>query len=197
MIEPKNVLWLEVAVKQGNASRADFEAIEFSGERSETIAIIAACPRAVPSHLPGSITPPVHIENSLGTLDTVDFRRQTTDDAANFGASSIRQRIGHRATGKVLAQDNRPFRAIQSGNAARRRECEIASREKVEKRGFALYVGGGLGAVPHQAELFDEFLPEEELLPNTQAIARVFARRVFAAGQCRSPSHGQNVSPGG
>ena len=45
-----------------------------------------------------------------------------------------------------------------------------------EKRGFELYVGGGLGAVPQQAKLFDEFLPEEELLPITQAIARVFAR---------------------
>ena len=45
-----------------------------------------------------------------------------------------------------------------------------------EKRGFELYVGGGLGAVPHQAVRFDEFLPEEELLPIAQAIARVFAR---------------------
>jgi ferredoxin-nitrite reductase len=45
-----------------------------------------------------------------------------------------------------------------------------------QKRGFELYVGGGLGAVPHEAKLFDAFLPEEELLPTTQAIARVFAR---------------------
>jgi sulfite reductase (ferredoxin) len=45
-----------------------------------------------------------------------------------------------------------------------------------EKRGFELYVGGGLGAVPHNAKLLDAFLPEEELLPITQAIARVFAR---------------------
>lgn len=44
------------------------------------------------------------------------------------------------------------------------------------KRGFELYVGGGLGAVPHQAKLFDEFLPVEELLPTAQAISRVFAR---------------------
>ena len=43
-------------------------------------------------------------------------------------------------------------------------------------RGFELYVGGGLGAVPHQAKLFDEFLPEEELLPLARAIGRVFAR---------------------
>ena len=45
-----------------------------------------------------------------------------------------------------------------------------------EKRGFKLYVGGGLGAVPHQAQVFDDFVPVEELLPISQAIARVFAR---------------------
>src|SRR5713226_8763047 len=45
-----------------------------------------------------------------------------------------------------------------------------------ERRGFALYVGGGLGTVPHQAKLFEAFLPEAELLPTAQAIARVFAR---------------------
>jgi sulfite reductase (ferredoxin) len=45
-----------------------------------------------------------------------------------------------------------------------------------ERRGFELYVGGGLGAVPHHAKLFDAFLPEEELLPTAQAISRVFAR---------------------
>src|SRR5574342_572314 len=45
-----------------------------------------------------------------------------------------------------------------------------------EQRGFALYVGGGLGSVPYKAKLFDPFLPEEELLPIAQAISRVFAR---------------------
>jgi sulfite reductase (ferredoxin) len=44
------------------------------------------------------------------------------------------------------------------------------------KRGFAYYVGGGLGAIPHPAQLFDEFVPEEEILPLTQAVSRVFAR---------------------
>ena len=46
----------------------------------------------------------------------------------------------------------------------------------VEKRGFEFYVGGGLGAIPHQAKLFDEFLPVEELFSTAQAIGRVFAR---------------------
>ena len=44
------------------------------------------------------------------------------------------------------------------------------------QRGFGFYVGGGLGSVPYKAKLFDEFLPEEELLPTIQAISRVFAR---------------------
>jgi sulfite reductase (ferredoxin) len=45
-----------------------------------------------------------------------------------------------------------------------------------EERGFSLFVGGGLGTVPHQAKLFEAFLAETELLPTAQAIARVFAR---------------------
>ena len=45
-----------------------------------------------------------------------------------------------------------------------------------EKRGFETYVGGGLGAVPYQAKLFDSFVPPEELLPLAQSIARVFTR---------------------
>jgi sulfite reductase (ferredoxin) len=46
----------------------------------------------------------------------------------------------------------------------------------VTKRGFEYYVGGGLGAVPYPAALMDEFVPEEELLPLTQAVCRVFGR---------------------
>jgi sulfite reductase (ferredoxin) len=54
------------------------------------------------------------------------------------------------------------------------------ARTRVEdgqvKRGFELVIGGGLGAVPYAAQVFDEFLPEEELLPIAQAMSRVFAR---------------------
>ena len=44
------------------------------------------------------------------------------------------------------------------------------------KKGFKLYVGGGLGAVPHQAKVFDDFISAEELLPISQSICRVFTR---------------------
>src|SRR5215470_2549549 len=59
------------------------------------------------------------------------------------------------------------------GLIAKKRTNEATGREEL---GFEMYVGGGLGAVPYQAKLFDEFVPPEELLPLAQAIARVFAR---------------------
>jgi sulfite reductase (ferredoxin) len=43
-------------------------------------------------------------------------------------------------------------------------------------RGFRVVVGGGLGAVPRQAKLFDEFMSPGELLPTAQAMAKVFGR---------------------
>lgn len=59
------------------------------------------------------------------------------------------------------------------GLIARTRVNESTGREEL---GFEMYVGGGLGAVPYHAKLLDSFVPPEELLPLTQAIARVFAR---------------------
>lgn len=56
--------------------------------------------------------------------------------------------------------------------------CIARTREvdgRIE-RGFTTYVGGGLGAVPYPAQLLSEFLPEAELLPTAQAVARIFAR---------------------
>ena len=63
---------------------------------------------------------------------------------------------------------------------ARMHDLGLVARKRIEngleKRGFELWVGGGLGAVPYQARLFDAFVPPDELLPLAQAIARVFAR---------------------
>ena len=44
------------------------------------------------------------------------------------------------------------------------------------KRGFDAYVGGGLGPVPYQAKKLLEFVDPDEILPLTQAVARVFGR---------------------
>ena len=55
----------------------------------------------------------------------------------------------------------------------------IAAQRTVDgetRDGFRVVVGGGLGAVPHQAEVYSEFVAPEDMLPLAQAIARVFAR---------------------
>ncbi len=54
------------------------------------------------------------------------------------------------------------------------------------QRGFEFYVGGGLGAVPHQALLLDPFVPEHELMPLTQAVCRIFARHGEKANRARA-----------
>jgi sulfite reductase (ferredoxin) len=56
--------------------------------------------------------------------------------------------------------------------------CIARVREEggVKRRGFEVYVGGGLGSVPHAAKLLDAFVPEVELLPTLQAVSRLFGR---------------------
>ena len=55
-------------------------------------------------------------------------------------------------------------------------DAGFVARVKDGRRGFKVVVGGGLGPVPHQAKVLSEFTPEEEFLPEIQAVARVFAR---------------------
>lgn len=52
----------------------------------------------------------------------------------------------------------------------------IAKLDDDGNRGFKVVVGGGLGTVPHKAQVLSEFTPVEEFLPQIQAISRVFAR---------------------
>ena len=44
------------------------------------------------------------------------------------------------------------------------------------RRGFRVLVGGGLGALPRAADVLEEFVPEEELVPLSEAVIRVFQR---------------------
>jgi sulfite reductase (ferredoxin) len=46
----------------------------------------------------------------------------------------------------------------------------------IEKRGFKVVVGGGLGAQPYFAETAFEFLEEEKIIPFTNAALRIFDR---------------------
>lgn len=54
--------------------------------------------------------------------------------------------------------------------------AKIQEKQDKKIRGFQVYVGGGLGAVPYNAKLLYDFLTEDELLPVSQAICRTFAQ---------------------
>jgi sulfite reductase (ferredoxin) len=45
-----------------------------------------------------------------------------------------------------------------------------------EQRGFKVLIGGGLGANPYLAQTAFEFLPEDQLIPFTESVLRVFDR---------------------
>lgn len=107
---------------------------------------------------------------------------EETFDVTPYARACSRFLLGHPDT-----QDfGRKFKIAFSG--CKQRACGLVNMHDMgaiavkwiengrERRGFELYVGGGLGSVPQQAKLFDAFLPEEELLPTAQAISRVFAR---------------------
>ena len=101
-----------------------------------------------------------------------------TFDVSPYAKACAYYLLGHRDT-----QDfGRKFKIAFSG--CEHEACALVSIHdlggiaKVQdgKRGFAIYVGGGLGAVPQQAKLMYDFLPAEELLPMARAIGRVFAK---------------------
>src|SRR6266545_4088441 len=118
---------------------------------------VTACPFSGVCHTEAfDVTPYAHALAFflLGHPDTQDFGRKF-----KIAFSGCK----HEACGLVSIHDMGAIAVTRTENG-------------VEKRGFELYVGGGLGTVPQQAKLFDEFVPEEELLPLAQAISRVFAR---------------------
>ncbi len=53
---------------------------------------------------------------------------------------------------------------------------KIKIENGVEKRGFKVMIGGGLGAQPFLAHLAHDFLAEEKILPYSEAVVRVFDR---------------------
>lgn len=101
-------------------------------------------------------------------------------DVTPYADAAFKFLLGH-----PDAQDfGRKFKVSFSGCAdkpcalARMHDVGFIAVKKSEggraKRGFEMLIGGGLGAVPYQAQIFSDFVPEEEILPLTQAICRVF-----------------------
>ncbi len=119
---------------------------------------VTACPYAGVCHTEAfDVTPysKAMMRFMLGHRDTMDFGRKF-----KIAFSGCR----HEACGLLNIHD--------LGLLAVTRKDESGK----EIRGFEVYVGGGLGAVPNSAKLLYEFAPESEILPIAQAIARVFGR---------------------
>jgi sulfite reductase (ferredoxin) len=99
-------------------------------------------------------------------------------DIAPYAGALMRFLLGH----PDVQDFGRKFKPAFSGceheacGLVQLHDMGYVARVRDGKRGFMVVVGGGLGAVPHQAKVLSEFTPEEEILPLTQAVARVFAR---------------------
>lgn len=118
---------------------------------------VTACPLAGVCHTEAfDVTPysKALMEFLLGHDDVQDFGRKFKPAFSG---------CAHEACGLVKMHD--------IGYLARVKEVDGK-----QVRGFDVYVGGGLGLVPHQAKVLAEFVPEEEILPLTQAVCRIFAR---------------------
>jgi sulfite reductase (ferredoxin) len=101
----------------------------------------------------------------------------------SFDVSPYAKALAYYLLGHPGTQDyGRKFKIAFSG--CRDEACGLARIHDIGaiavvrdgKRGFEFWVGGGMGSVPYQAKLYDEFIPEEELLPTALAIGRVFAK---------------------
>ncbi len=108
--------------------------------------------------------------------------RDETFDVTPYAHAAAYFMLGH-----PDAQDfGRKFKIAFSGCAEHAcalvamHDLGFIARERDEngkpRRGFDVYVGGGLGTVPYQAKRIYDFVPAEEILPLTQAAVRVFAR---------------------
>ncbi len=100
-----------------------------------------------------------------------------------FDVSPYAKALMHFLLGHPDVQDfGRKFKPAFSGceqeacGLVQMHDAGFVARVQDGKRGFQVVVGGGLGPVPHQAKVLSEFTPVEELLPQIQAVARVFAR---------------------
>jgi sulfite reductase (ferredoxin) len=90
----------------------------------------------------------------LGHPDTMEFGRKFKPAFSG---------CAHEACGLVKMHDG--------GYVAKVQEID-----GVQRRGFEVVIGGGLGAVPHQAKVLYDFLPVEEMLPVAQAVSKVYGR---------------------
>jgi sulfite reductase (ferredoxin) len=120
---------------------------------------VTGCPYAgICHHEAFDISPYARAETSflLGHRDVQDFGRKFKIAYSGCATDS-------HGCGRAMMHDLGFIAAVRASDG-------------VEQRGFKVVVGGGLGPVPHVAKTLYEFLPIEQMMPVSQAIARVYAR---------------------
>ena len=118
--------------------------------------------------------------NSIRNVTTCTWAGLTHDQV--FDVRPYAQRVAFAFLRKELSGNlPRKFKIAFDGC---NRDCiqaainDIGLRAVVRdgRRGFRMLVGGGLGPLPLEAQLLDEFVPEERLLNKCEAVVRVFNR---------------------
>ncbi len=123
--------------------------------------------------------------NSVRNVTACQIAGVCRDEA--FDVTPYANVVAHFLLGHPQTQDlGRKFKVAFSGCADK--PCgltgfhdigciaQVRQQGDTVERGFAMYVGGGLGPVPHAAELLDPFVPLDKVLPLSLAVCRVFAK---------------------
>ena len=117
--------------------------------------------------------------NTVRNVTTCTLAGLSRDEV--FDVRPYAQRIAYAFLRKDLTS-NLPRKFKIAFDGCRDNDCiagainDIGLRAVVRdgRRGFRVVIGGGLGPLPTEAELLDEFLPEERLLNRCEAVVRVF-----------------------
>src|SRR4051812_20181161 len=98
-----------------------------------------------------------------------------------FDVRPYAQRVAYALLRQDLTQ-NLPRKFKISFDGCRHKDCiqgainDVGLRAMIRdgKRGFRMIVAGGLGPLPVEAQVLDEFLPEERVVNRIEAVLRVF-----------------------
>lgn len=117
--------------------------------------------------------------NTVRNVTTCALAGLSRDEV--FDVRPYAQRIAYAFLRKDLTS-NLPRKFKIAFDGCREHDCiagainDIGLRAAIRdgRRGFRVVIGGGLGPLPTEAQLLDEFLPEERLLNRCEAVVRVF-----------------------
>ena len=117
--------------------------------------------------------------NTVRNVTACPWAGLTHDEV--FDVRPYAQRVAYAFLRKDLTS-NLPRKFKIAFDGCRSRDCvqgainDVGLRAVIRdgQRGFRMVIGGGLGPLPVEAQLLEEFLPEERLLNKCEAIIRVF-----------------------